>query len=111
MLRDLALVDRYNFAQRSFILTYGGGPPFWPIDDLATAIEPDQGPLSEFANNQVWSMDLLHDQLADGHSFRVLNVLDDHNRQGLGMEIDLSLPSAHVIRYVALAVVRKGHPC
>lgn len=42
--------------------------------------------------NQVWSMDFMHDQLADGRGFRLLNVLDDYNRQGLGMEIDLSLP-------------------
>ena len=29
-------------------------------------------------------MDFMHDQLTDGRSFRLLNVLDDFNRQGLG---------------------------
>ncbi len=48
--------------------------------------------------NHVWSMDFMQDQLADGRSFRLFNVLDDFNREGLGMEIDLSLPSARVIR-------------
>lgn len=62
------------------------------------------------AINQVWSMDFLHDQLADGRSFRVLNVLDDHNRQGLGMEIDLSLPSARVIRCLAQIIEWRGKP-
>ena len=48
--------------------------------------------------NQVWSMDFMHDQLSDGRSFRLFNVLDDFNREGLGIEVDLSLPSGRVIR-------------
>ena len=27
--------------------------------------------------NQVWSMDFMHDQLEDGRTFRLLNVIDD----------------------------------
>ena len=49
--------------------------------------------------NQVWSMDFMHDQLSDGRSFRLFNVLDDFNREGLGIEVDLSLPAARVIRF------------
>ena len=30
--------------------------------------------------NQVWSMDFMHDQLEDGSTFRLLNVIDDINR-------------------------------
>lgn len=43
-------------------------------------------------------MDFMHDQLADGRSLRMLNVLDDFNRQGLAMEVDISLPAARDIR-------------
>lgn len=50
------------------------------------------------APNQTWSMDFMADQLADGRSFRALNVLDDFNREGLGIEVDLSLPAARVVR-------------
>lgn len=50
------------------------------------------------AVNETWSMDFMHDQLADGRSFRMLNVPDDFNRQGLVMEVDISLPAARVIR-------------
>ena len=48
--------------------------------------------------NQVWSMDFMHDQLQDGRTFRLLNVIDDFNREALGIEIDFSLPSERVIR-------------
>ena len=37
-------------------------------------------------------MDFMADQLVDGRSFRALNVLDDFNREGLGIEVDFSLP-------------------
>ncbi|ACM03701.1 Hypothetical Protein RSKD131_3841 [Cereibacter sphaeroides KD131] len=35
--------------------------------------------------NLVWSMDFMADQLANGRQFRLLNALDDFNRQGLGI--------------------------
>jgi putative transposase len=47
--------------------------------------------------NQVWSMDFMHDQLSDGRSFRLFNVLDAFNREGLGIKADLSLPAACAI--------------
>src|SRR5690606_28397700 len=48
--------------------------------------------------NQSWSMDFMHDQLSDGRSCRLLNVIDDFKREGLAIEVDLSLPSARVTR-------------
>ena len=48
--------------------------------------------------NQIWSMDFMHDQLQDGRSFRLFNVIDDFNREALGIEVDFSLPSERVIR-------------
>ena len=50
------------------------------------------------AMNQVWSMDFMSDQLASGKTFRTFNVMDDYNREGLGIEVDTSLPSSRVIR-------------
>ena len=43
-------------------------------------------------------MDFMHDQLADGRSIRLFNVIDAYNREGLGIELDFSLPSERVIR-------------
>ncbi len=44
------------------------------------------------AKNQVWSMDFMSDQLRGGRHFLTFNVMDDYNREGLGIEVDLSLP-------------------
>ena len=50
------------------------------------------------APNVTWSMDFMADRLGDGRAFRLLNVLDDFNREGLGIEVDFSLPAERVIR-------------
>lgn len=60
--------------------------------------------------NQIWSMDFMHDQLSDGRSFRLFNVLDDFNREGLGIEVDLSLPAARVIRSLEQIIEWRGRP-
>lgn len=60
--------------------------------------------------NATWSMDFMHDQLADGRSYRLLNVIDDFNREGLAMEIDLSLPAGRVIRTLEQVIEWRGRP-
>ena len=60
--------------------------------------------------NQVWSMDFMHDQLSDSKCFRLLNVIDDYNREALGIEIDFSLPSERVIRALKQIIEWRGRP-
>ena len=62
------------------------------------------------APNESWSMDFMYDQLADGRSFRLLNVIDDFNREGLGIEIDFSLPAERVIRSLEQIIEWRGKP-
>lgn len=62
------------------------------------------------AVNQVWSMDFMHDQLIDGRSIRLLNVIDDFNREALGIEVDFSLPSERVIRTLEQIIDWRGSP-
>jgi putative transposase len=62
------------------------------------------------AINQVWSMDFMRDQLADGRSIRLFNVIDDHNREGLGIDVDFSLPSERVIRSLDRIIEWRGAP-
>jgi len=45
------------------------------------------------APNRMWSIDFMSDSLVDGRRFRLLNVIDDFNRESLAIEVDTSLPS------------------
>jgi putative transposase len=40
----------------------------------------------------------MHDQLHDGRSIRLFNVIDDFNREALAIDIDFSMPAARVVR-------------
>src|SRR3546814_10426882 len=62
------------------------------------------------AINQMWSMDFMHDQLADGRSIRLLNVVDDFNREGLRSEEHTSeLQSPMRISYAVFCLKTKKH--
>jgi len=60
--------------------------------------------------NQVWSLDFMHDSLWDGRTFRMLNVIDDYNRQVLWIETDTSLPAQRVIRVLENLKESRGLP-
>jgi putative transposase len=62
------------------------------------------------AINQVWSMDFMHDSLEDGRNIRLFNVIDDFNREALGIEVDFSLPSERVIRSLMQIISWRGKP-
>lgn len=62
------------------------------------------------APNEVWSLDYLHDSLWDGRTFRLLNILDDYNRQVLRIEADTSLPALRVIRILEQLEESRGLP-
>ena len=56
----------------------------------------------------MWSMDFMHGSLADGSSLRTFNVLDDYDREGLGIEVDKALPALRVIRALDQIIERRG---
>ncbi len=48
--------------------------------------------------DHVYSIDFMHDTLWDGRTYRLLNVIDDYNREVLAIEVDSSLPALRVVR-------------
>ena len=50
------------------------------------------------AIDQCLSMGFVRDQLSDGRSYRLFNVIDGFNREALATDIDLSLPSERDVR-------------
>lgn len=60
--------------------------------------------------NACWSMDFMHDQLTDGRSIRLFNVIDDFNREGLTIDVDFSLPAERVVRGLDQIIEWRGKP-
>ena len=52
----------------------------------------------------------MSDRLGDGRAFRLLNVLDDFNREGLGIAVDFSLPAERVTRSLSHVIEWRGKP-
>lgn len=69
--------------------------------------KPDALAVPDTANHR-WSMDFIADQLANGRSIRTLNVLDDFNREGLGIEVDFSMPAERVVRILNRIIKWRG---
>lgn len=55
-------------------------------------------------------MDFMHNNLEDGRNLRLFNVIDDFNREALGIEVDFSLPGERVIRALKQIISWLGKP-
>ena len=60
--------------------------------------------------NKCWSIDFMSDALWCGRKFRTFNILDDFNREGLAIEVDLSLPAERVVRVLDKVATWRGYP-
>ena len=60
--------------------------------------------------NVSWSMDFVSDVLTNGRRFRVLNIIDDFNREAVAMEIGTSMPAERVIRIMEKVTWCYGKP-
>ena len=60
--------------------------------------------------NHTWAVDFMTDTLYDGRRFRTLNVLDEGNREGLTIDVGMSLPSVRVIAVLDDLVALHGAP-
>jgi putative transposase len=61
-------------------------------------------------SNTCWSLDYMSDALMNGRRFRTVNVLDDCNREALGIRASFSLPSERVIEFLDEIAARRGYP-
>ena len=60
--------------------------------------------------NARWSLDFVHDQLANGRRFRVLNIVDDVTRECLAAIPDTSISGRRVARELTNLIARRGKP-
>ena len=60
--------------------------------------------------HEIWTLDFMADALYGGRPFRTLNVIDEGNREVLGIEIATSIPARRVIRVLEQLIEIHGKP-
>ena len=62
------------------------------------------------ARKKRWSVDFLHDTLANGRQIRIMTLIDDFTREALALEVDFSLPTLRVLRVFDTIAWERGLP-
>lgn len=60
--------------------------------------------------NICWSIDFMSDALWQGHRFRTFNVIDDYNREGLGIYVDFGISAVKVTQCLDRLASIQGYP-
>ena len=60
--------------------------------------------------NARWSIDFIHDQMACGRRFRILNILDDVTKECLAAIADTSISGKRVARELTAVMAWRGKP-
>ena len=74
------------------------------------AAAPRQALVVPSRANERWSIDFMADTLADGRTFRTLNVVDDFTREAIALEVGRSIPGARVVRVLERVSKARGLP-
>lgn len=69
-----------------------------------------QALLQPIAENITWSADFMHDLLENGRKVRILNVIDDYNREALLCEAGFSFPAERVVELFKQLIEWYGKP-
>ena len=60
--------------------------------------------------NKTGSTDFMHGRLEDGRDIRLVNILDDSNREGLTIEVDFSLLGERMVHTLERVIEWRGAP-
>lgn len=61
-------------------------------------------------SNLMWSADFMYDTLYNGRQIRILNIIDDYNREALFVEAHFSYPGQRVVRALEILEMERGLP-
>lgn len=62
------------------------------------------------AVNQVWSVDFVRDQTADGQGLKILTVVDEYSREALAVEVQRRMDHLHVKSVIEALIRERGAP-
>jgi putative transposase len=60
--------------------------------------------------NQVWALDYQFDQTQDGRRLKLLNVVDEHTREALTIEVNRRLDADATVKVLDRLVIERGRP-
>ncbi len=60
--------------------------------------------------NHVWGLDFQFDETADLRRLKLLNIVDEHTREALAMDVDRSMGADKVVACIERLVVERGAP-
>ena len=60
--------------------------------------------------NEVWSYDFIHDRLENGAGLKMLTVLTEYTREGLGILVERSITATGAVGFLELLMLERGLP-
>ena len=60
--------------------------------------------------NECWSMDLMSDELFDGHRIRLVTIVDNHTRESLAIHVSQRVRGYEVVQTLERAAAAHGMP-
>ncbi|MFO0203151.1 MAG: transposase, partial [Alphaproteobacteria bacterium] len=74
-----------------------------PVPERQPLVRPEQP-------NEVWSMDFVFDELANGRKVKTLTVVDDCTKEAVQIAVDTSIPALYVTRVLDQVKAERGLP-
>jgi len=74
-----------------------------PVPERQRLVRPTQP-------NEVWSMDFVFDELANGRRVKTLTVVDDCSKEVVQIAVDTSIPALYVARVLDQVAAQRGLP-
>jgi transposase InsO family protein len=68
------------------------------------------GAMCPIAPNVLWALDFQFDQTTDGRMLKLLNVIDEHTRECLSIEVERSIDADGVVRCLEKIAAERGAP-
>ena len=75
-----------------------------------TGIGVAVGAMSPIAPNVIWAMDFQFDTTADGHTLKMLNVIDEFTREALAINVDRCIDADGVAAVLDRLALKRGAP-
>ena len=77
-----------------------------PLRGIGVAV----GAFCPIRPNVVWALDFQFDQTSDGRMLKLLNVIDEHTRECLAIDVERSIDADGVVRCLERLATKRGAP-